>query len=351
MPHRRVGSTGLFLSELGFGTGGNAGLMVAGGAAEQDRVVAHAIERGVTYFDTAPDYGDGLAEINLGRAFASLRARPAITTKVEIRAGDLDDIAGHIVRSTEASLKRLGLDVVEVLQIHNGPVAARPVLEGRGYKVLGLGDYLGSRGVLEGLERVLRAGKARHAGFICRGNDRDPAAELLETGQFHLLNLPYTLLNPTPGAIPSGVPRVEPDYGGIIDLARDKGAGVAVFSPLAGGLLTDALLAGHGSHPLARPKDIESPGAEPAVRKARAFAQLAERSGLSLVELAYRFILSHPGVTSLVGGISSIEQLDEGVDAVARGPLPAELLCAIEAVWQTWPDERALARPATARIG
>ena len=68
MKTRRVGSTDLILSEIGFGCGGNAGLMVRGDAAEQRRAIAYALEIGITYFDNAPDYGNGAAEEALGQA-------------------------------------------------------------------------------------------------------------------------------------------------------------------------------------------------------------------------------------------------------------------------------------------
>src|SRR4051812_47852227 len=107
--------------------------MVRGSVARQLPIVARALELGVNYFDNAPDYGDGLAETNLGIVLKSLSARPILNTKVEIRAENLDDVAGHVVRSAEASLRRLGVDRIDMLQIHNGPSRIDPKLEGRKY--------------------------------------------------------------------------------------------------------------------------------------------------------------------------------------------------------------------------
>src|SRR5262249_11018170 len=162
----------LLVSEIGFGSGGNAGLMVRGTSREQDEAVAYALDRGITHFDTPPDYGDGSAEINLRRALRSGGgAKAGITTQVEVPHQDLNDSAGHIRRSMEGSLQRLRRDCVDVVQIHNGPVGAAPSLQGRSYKTLGLDDFLRPGGALEGVERVIRDGKARHAGFVCRGDD------------------------------------------------------------------------------------------------------------------------------------------------------------------------------------
>jgi aryl-alcohol dehydrogenase-like predicted oxidoreductase len=96
--YRKVGNSDLVVSEIAFGCGGNAGLMVRGLHEEQLSVVARALELGVTYFDNAPDYGDGIAESNLGRVLKALGVRPVLNTKVEIRAENLGDVAGPRVR-------------------------------------------------------------------------------------------------------------------------------------------------------------------------------------------------------------------------------------------------------------
>ena len=96
MNYREVGNTGVWVSEIGFGGGGNAGLMVRGTHEQQRESVVRALELGVNYFDQAPDYGGGVSESNLGRLLKELGVRPYVTTKVEVRADHLDDIAGHV---------------------------------------------------------------------------------------------------------------------------------------------------------------------------------------------------------------------------------------------------------------
>src|SRR5262245_52307148 len=120
-----MGGTGLSISEIAFGTGGTAGLMSTGTRDEQLAAVKRALELGINYFDESPDYGDGVSESNLGTILRELGATPVITTKVEVRAENLDDIAGHVERSVDQSLGRLGVDHVDVIQIHNGPVKLR----------------------------------------------------------------------------------------------------------------------------------------------------------------------------------------------------------------------------------
>jgi len=329
--YRCIPQTTLRLSEIGFGCAGNSGLMVRGSRDEQSRTIARALEFGINYFDTASDYGDGLAEENLGGVLRALRQRPVITSKVEVRQDDLADIAGHVVRSCEASLQRLRLDHLDVLQIHNGPVTSGLPPDG-GYRTLALADFLRPGGALEGIVRLKSAGKIAHAGFCCRGNDIGEVRALFATGAFGLINVPYTLINPSAGlSSPTGV---EPDYGGVIDEAGARGIGCAIFSPLAGGILTDAHLDGAAAHPLARPRDHSSADARRAQDRARRVRFLAQETGLTLAQAAYRFILMHEHVTTVIGGFSSQQQMEELVQVSGMGPFDPEHMARLNAAWQ-----------------
>src|SRR5205814_6030331 len=92
MEYRALGGTGLRVSALGFGCGNVGGLMIRGSAAERERAVARAVELGVNYFDTAPSYGDGQSEQNLGAALRSRRATVYVGTKFRLDAADLRDV-------------------------------------------------------------------------------------------------------------------------------------------------------------------------------------------------------------------------------------------------------------------
>jgi aryl-alcohol dehydrogenase-like predicted oxidoreductase len=334
MEYRQVGNTELRVSEIGFGCGGNAGLMVRGSPAAQQHVVARAVELGINYFDNAPDYGNGLAEENLGRVLKELQLRPVLASKVEVRHTDLGDIAGHVVRSTEASLKRLGVDALDILQIHNGPAPSPPPLEGRAYTQLWIDDYLRPGGALDGLQRVLRDGKARYVGFICRGNDADQVRQLLDMQVFRLINVPYTLLNPTAGmAKPEGL-EVDRDFGSVIPYASAHGVGTAIYSPLAGGFLTDPIVAGGARHPLAGPRDSASEAYQRTLEMARALSFLRREGTHTLAQAAIRFILMRPGVTVVLGGFSAMSHLEEIASVSGAGPLAPELMARVETVWR-----------------
>ena len=333
MRYRKVGTSDLMVSEIAFGCGGNAGLMVRGSPAEQLPIVARALDLGVTYFDNSPDYGNGAAETNLGIVLKSLGARPVLNSKVEIRAENLDDVAGHVVRSAEDSLRRLGVDRVDMFQIHNGPSRVDPKLQGRTYTQLSLGHFLRPGGALDGLERLKTAGKIGYAGFICRGNHGDEVRQLLDTGMFHLINAPYTLFNPTAGrARPIGL-TVKHDYGDVIGAARARGAAAAIYSPLASGFLTDDSVAGIQRHDLARAYDLESPASLRLRQMARSLTFLSRENGCTLAQAAFRFVLMHDGVAAALGGFSTKKQLEEIAATSDLPPLLPDQIARLEALW------------------
>lgn len=339
MNYRDVGNTGIRLSEIGFGCGGNAGLMVKGTPEQQREAIQTALESGVNYFDEAPDYGDGVSETNLGQALKDLGVRPYITTKVEVRVDNLDDIAGHIVRSVDQSLERLGVDYVDFLQLHNGPVMEPPTLSGRSYTHLWVKDYLGPGGALEGLQRVQRSGKARFIGFITRGNDYPAVCQLIETGAFALINASVNLLNPSAAMMPYGM-RVDHDWGGLLGYAATHGVGVSIYSPLAGGFLNDNAASGGYPHPVAggrRSADAMEAGRQ----MARAVSFLSRKlhpdtqaDDHHLAEAAMRFVLSLEGVTTVLGGFSDSEQVAEMAACSGKGPLSEQNMARLEMVWR-----------------
>ena len=118
MKYRTLGRTGLKVSEIAFGCGNIGGLMIRGSQQEQLDAINYAIERGINYFDTAPAYGEGISETNLGKALGQIQSDAIIATKVGISRENLKDIRGAVRSSLETSLSRLGREYVDVLQLH-----------------------------------------------------------------------------------------------------------------------------------------------------------------------------------------------------------------------------------------
>jgi L-glyceraldehyde 3-phosphate reductase len=246
----------------------------------------------------------------------------------------LHDVAGAVQRSIDGSLERLGTDWVDVLQIHNPP-ALETDTSVRGWIHLGLADYLGPHGALEGLERARRAGKARFLGFACEHADPRAIPQLLDTGAFHMINVWYDLLNPTAahGSLPGM--NVGHDYNGIIAAARAAGVGVATIRPLAGGALTEHAIGGGGRHRLAGGGLSRSPDIyQEMLDQARPLAFLSQPGVHKLSEAAYRFILDTDGITTVIGGYSELAHLEEAVGTSEAPPLTAEMLARTRLVWR-----------------
>ena len=99
MIYRTLGDTGLEVSALGFGCGAVGGLLVRGDYGAMVRTVARAIEAGITYFDTAALYGNGVSEENLGRVLRQLKPDVVVGTKVRLDGADFDDVRNSVIRS------------------------------------------------------------------------------------------------------------------------------------------------------------------------------------------------------------------------------------------------------------
>jgi aryl-alcohol dehydrogenase-like predicted oxidoreductase len=341
--YRRLGTTDLSLSEIGFGTGDNAGLMVLADHDQRRAAVRRALDLGINYFDTSPDYGKGRAEVQLGEALRELGASPVITTKVEIMPEHLGMIGLRVRESVEASLKRMALDRVDIVEIHNPPCLRHdPSI--RTWTPVTVDDVLGPGGALETLRQLRDEGKVRYLGLACESADPQPVKDLLDTGEFSVINVWYNLLNPSAGtALPAGF-SAGADYGQIIDYAEQKGVGVAIIRPLAAGALTRQAQGLEGRHPLASSIHMSSSmeGYLQEVRKASAFNFLV-REDRSLSQAAYSFLLQHSGVTTVISGPSDVQQLEE-VAAYSDAPaLTAQEMEQIHSVWRTnfaLPDAR-----------
>ncbi|MBI3530768.1 MAG: aldo/keto reductase [Betaproteobacteria bacterium] len=236
METRVLGKTGLKVSVLSFGCGAVGGLMVKGKAADQERAVARAMEFGINYFDTAPMYGNGESERNLGRVLKALK-RPKVYVGTKVFLEATGDIGKFIADSMEACLKRLGLDSVDLYQLHNpisdakreGTLDPKTVRE----QVLPAFDYLREQG------------KARYFGFTALG-DTPAIHKVLDA--FDSAQVSYNLLNPSAGMkLPSNYPAQ--DYGNLIERARASGIGTIGIRVLAGGALSGV----ETRHPLAMP--------------------------------------------------------------------------------------------------
>src|ERR1051325_2408680 len=214
MLYRTIGKTGVKVSEIGFGCGNNAVLMVKASYEEQRDAVRHALDYGINYFDTAFAYGLGKSEENLGRILNELKPSVVVSTKIRLEPHALSDVKGATVAAVEAGLKRLQRDRVDFIQLHT-----RVTNEHGAGKRFSLTprDVVGAGGVIDGFKEMRDRRKVGFFGFSGLG---DPGSlhELVESGEFHALQAYYNLLNPSAGQrVPPAFSAV--DYGLLIDKA------------------------------------------------------------------------------------------------------------------------------------
>jgi aryl-alcohol dehydrogenase-like predicted oxidoreductase len=260
---------------------------------ERDRfaAVARALERGVTFFDTAPAYGDGASESLLGRALKGDRDRVAIATKV----GPRDDPRA----SLEASLRRLQTDYVDLVQLHE----AIDRWEWR----------------LDDLHRLQDAGKALAIG-LCNATHLQ-LARALELVPLAAYQGPYNLFD-------RDVEQRE------LPLCRDRGLGFLAYRPLAAGLLTGKyhtppqFPAGDHRGGIYWFKGREFTRRRAAIER---LEPLARRRGASLGALALAWVLRRPGVSIVLAGARTAAQVDQNVAAAELGLAPEEV-AAVDAV-------------------
>src|SRR6202795_4850571 len=189
MEMRVYGRTGLRLSVLGFGCGAVGGLMVRGDPRDQERAVARALAVGVSYFDTAVQYGNGESEKNLGRVLQKLKpANVAVGTKVRLPPSEFGRIADAVTMSLEGSLRRLGLDQVDIFHLHN------PITETGGGLALSVRQVLGD--VVPAFERLRRQGKTRFLGITAVG-DTAALHQVIDANAFDSAQVVYNMLNPS----------------------------------------------------------------------------------------------------------------------------------------------------------
>ncbi|MDG4787023.1 L-glyceraldehyde 3-phosphate reductase [Micromonospora sp. WMMD1102] len=299
MTYRRAGRSGLRLPAVSLGLWHNFGDERP--SQRQREICRRAFDLGVTHFDLANNYGPppGSAEANFGRILtadlAPYRDELVISTKAGyyMWPGPYGEWGSrkYLVSSLDQSLRRMGLDHVDVFY-HHRPDPDTPLEETMG-----------------ALDAVVRAGKALYVGLSNYNSEqtRQAAAILERLGTPLLISQPsYSMLNRW----------IEAD--GLLDTLDEAGAGCIAYSPLAQGVLTDRYLDGIPADSRVRTSVFldESDLDESTMTTVRGLHAVAERRGQSLAQLALAWALRDPRMTSLIIGASSVAQLETNVAAL-----------------------------------
>ncbi len=325
-PYRRCGRSGLLLPAISLGCWHNFGDDKP--LETQRAVLRRAFDLGVTHFDLADNYGPplGSAETNVGRIlaedFAGYREELLISTKAgwAMWPGPYGDYGSrkHLTASIDGSLRRLGLDYVDIFY-HHRPDPDTPLEE-----------------TMSALDAMVRTGKARYVGISSYSPRRTAqAAEMLRTlGTPLLIHQPsYSMFNRW----------IEPE---LLDVLEREGVGCITFTALAQGLLTNRYLSGvPADSRAAQGKSLDLASIEANLPKIKALNEIAESRGQTLAQLALAWVLRDARVTSTLVGASSVQQLEDNVAAVRRLDFTAEELAeidqhAVESAVDQWADAR-----------
>ena len=315
MTYKRCGNSGLKLPRLSIGLWHNFGSITPFGT--QQAILRTAFDNGITHFDLADNYGPpyGEAERNFGihmdRDWRPHRDELVISTKAgyDMWAGPYGNYGSrkHLIAGLDASLKRMHLDYVDIFY-HHRPDPETPLEETMG-----------------ALDSIVRSGKALYVGISNYPAERTAEAIriLRELGTPLLIHqAKYSMFVRTPEE-------------GLQDVLRREGVGMIAFSPLNNGVLTDKYLHGipadsrAGHDPRYLKPEMITPEK---LRKVKKLNEMARARGQSLAQMALRWELRDPVVTSALIGASRPEQILENLRAFDAPELSAEELAAIDAI-------------------
>jgi aryl-alcohol dehydrogenase-like predicted oxidoreductase len=305
---RALGNTGLDVSELGYGAWGIGQHQWLGAEdGESLRALVRAFELGVNFVDTALAYGDGHSERLVGEAVRAAGDGVRVATKIPPRNGHWparpgtppDDAfpADWVVHCTERSLRHLGIDTIDVQQFH-----------------VWSDEWIGQGSWRDGVERLRAEGKIRHFGISINDHEPENALRLIESGPAETIQVIYNIFEQAPADR-------------LLAAASEHGVGVIVRVPFDEGALTGRI----------RPDTVFPEGDWRndyfgGDRRAQVWGRvtaIADELGVSverLPELALRFCLSHPAVSTVIAGMRSLRNVEANVATAGLGPLGGDEL-------------------------
>jgi len=308
--HNTLGRTGLSVSRIVFG-GGVGGALFIYDYEESRDIVRYAIENGINWFDTAPMYGNTQSELRLGRILKELQAPVHLSTKVWLPLDTLDNIPDTVLSSVEASLERLQVNSVDLIQLHN------PVTRTRGDdgESIIFDDIVKKNGVIEALDRVRKKGYARYTG--CTGFGHAPALKkCIETGGFDTIQLYYNALNPSAVA-PVTTDLYANNYQELARVARQHDMGTLAIRVLSAGLL--------GGVPLEQEKMWRYMGCSDFERGSAMLDHLKKQcnnDSESLYATAISYVLNTPEIDGTLIGFKTLDQITAALAVEQAPPLP-----------------------------
>ncbi len=308
MRYRRLGKTGFQVSEMGYGAWGIGGqLWLGGDDRESAQALRLAIERGVNFIDTALAYGDGHSEQLFGQVVRETGHKIYVASKVPpknqlwpARPGvPISDVFPYeyIMESTESSLKNLGIETLDVQQLH----VWNP-------------EWIGRDEWKRAFEDLKRTGKAQAVGISINDHQPDSALEIVKTGLIDTVQVIYNIFDQTPEK-------------NLFPLAVERDIGVIARTPLDEGALTGRI----NEHSQFEPTEFRARYFKGDRKKqvAERVAAIERDLGIQndvMPEVALRFCMSHPAVSSVIPGMRTRANVEFNCSIPGKGPLPDKVL-------------------------
>lgn len=308
MHYRKLGRTGFHVSEMGYGAWGIGGTQWLGGDDRESLLaLRHAIELGLNFIDTALAYGDGHSEQLVGEVVRDAGHKIYVASKVPpknelwpARPGiPISDVFpyDYIIASTERSLKNLGLDTIDVQQLH----VWNP-------------EWITRDEWKRALEDIKKSGKAQAVGISINDHQPDTALEIIETGLIDTVQVIYNIFDQAPET-------------NLFPLAVKRDVGVIARCPLDEGALTGKI----DQYTQFEPTDFRA-GYFKGDRKKQVAEHVAAiehdlhiQNG-AMPEVALRFCLSSPAVSAVIPGMRTRANVDFNCSVPGKGPLPDKVL-------------------------
>jgi len=312
MRYRSLGRTGIQLSDIGYGAWGVGGKQWLGGSDEESLVaLRRALDLGVNFIDTALAYGDGHSEELVGQVVRSTPGKVYVATKVPpknrqwpARPGiGIDEVFpyDYVIRSTEESLRNLKLEAVDLQQFH-----------------VWNSDWTERDEWRRAFEDLKKSGKAHAVGVSLNAGEPDSGLDLVRTGLVDAVQVVYNIFDQSPEAK-------------LFPLTREKNVGVLARVPLDEGALTGAITEDtvfeKGEF---RDWYFRGDRKRQVVEHVNALRRDLKGVEGTLAEIALRFCVSHPAVSTVIPGMRKVRNVESSCGVSDQGPLSPDVLAILK---------------------
>lgn len=329
MRYRRLGRTGLVVSEIGLGGGGIGHVWGETTDDEIAETIVLAMNEGINFYDVAPSYGDGAAERNLGRALLEApegRGRDMlVATKVSLSEDDLDDIPAAVERGIHESLERLRRERIDVFQLHNAITPER----GRFRRSISVDDAMLA---VETLHRLKQDDLTRFVGITGSGL-AESVREVMRSADLDTVQCYYNLLNDSNlRPLPDG--STLHDHGQLLLLAAELGLGVIGIRNLSGGALSQGL-----------DREVDPQSLIGMDSRRAETLRFLEADGVPLSQWSAKFALQQPAISTVVPGVKNAAELADQIAAIDLDDMSSDHLAKLDALREidfglAQPDDR-----------